>query len=408
MKAKSQPLLSSEDDAKDRLVAYVYEYLEKSGAKRAAQLFLQDIGYGKQVEMNDPGPGFLLNWWCVFWDLYCATPEKRGHIEASQEARAFHDFNMRSSGLSPSLTQMSPQSMGQPYVHMPTVGGPHRYNGPLAPHPSGPAMRGGQPGPSMGPMPRLVGPGGPPMMGGGPGMPPSMMSGGSPRYVPPPGHLTPGSSSSSGGPMSHDMGMNRMTPTHHSSSPRPNSMPPNGMTGNLMPLTPLAGPPPTLSMGGQVGPIPPGGGGGVGNGGPPMQQMPPRGGGPGSIPPQAQQQWQSNFSNVNSPAEMQGFMSGPPGSAQSQQQGEFGGMMMGVSDGGMMELKPGSVGGNGPPQNQQQPPSLQQEEYHMPGAYGQPPPDGGDQAGSEIMRLKESLEGNESEQAVFNSLDFVP
>ena len=31
----------------------------------------------------------------VFWDLYCASPEKRDTCEHSPEAKAFHDYVSR-------------------------------------------------------------------------------------------------------------------------------------------------------------------------------------------------------------------------------------------------------------------------------------------------------------------------
>lgn len=31
--------------------------------------------------------------WCVFWDLYCAAPERREQNEHSSEAKAFHDYS---------------------------------------------------------------------------------------------------------------------------------------------------------------------------------------------------------------------------------------------------------------------------------------------------------------------------
>lgn len=37
-------------------------------------------------------PGFLIQWWSVFWDLYCAAPERRENCEHSKEAKVFHDF----------------------------------------------------------------------------------------------------------------------------------------------------------------------------------------------------------------------------------------------------------------------------------------------------------------------------
>jgi hypothetical protein len=35
---------------------------------------------------------------CVFWDLYCAAPERRDTCEHSSEAKAFHDYGFVSSG----------------------------------------------------------------------------------------------------------------------------------------------------------------------------------------------------------------------------------------------------------------------------------------------------------------------
>lgn len=34
----------------------------------------------------------------VFWDLYCAAPERRDTCEHSSEAKAFHDYGFVSSG----------------------------------------------------------------------------------------------------------------------------------------------------------------------------------------------------------------------------------------------------------------------------------------------------------------------
>lgn len=388
MKAKNQPPITSEIDAKEKLIVYVYEYLTHSGAKRAAQSFLEDIQYEKEIQINQvEGPGFLVNWWCVFWDLYCAAPEKRNQPEPSSEARAFHEYNMRA-GMSPSCAQTSPPQQGPPFMggggHM-MAGGP-RYGPP--PHAS--QLRGGpiNMGPRMQPM------GGPPphpaqqQMGGPPIPHSSMMGTSSPRYAPHPGHMTPGSSGS-GGPQvigpdpSQSPVINRMTP-NHSSSPHP-----QGGGGPLNGMGPMSCPP-----GGGNGPL----------GGPPG----PPGMQPGGSVQQAMQQqrgvpppqgWQpTNQFNMNSPADQQQcFMPGPPGVAPGQQN-EFSGMMM--NDGGMMDVK-SSVNNNGPPQ---------QDEYVMPNAYGQP----GDpnESGTEIMKLKESLESsakeyNDTDQSGFG-MDFPP
>lgn len=373
MKAKNQAPISSEIDAKEKLIVYVYEYLSHSGAKRAAQAFLEDIQYEKEIQYNPmEGPGFLVNWWCVFWDLYCAAPEKRNQPEPSSDARAFHEYNMRSV-MSPHQT--SPPQAGPPFMG---AGGPMPMAGPRyglpPPHPGGP-MRGGPPPMGVGPPPRMQAmsqPLQPPQMGAPPHGPPppphpSMMSSaGSPRYAPHPGHMTPGSSASSVGPMGPEPGpspglANRMTP-NHSSSPHPQVGGPGGMP-------PMAGPPgqPQMSQGG-----------------PPMQQR-------GGMPPQSAGGWQGNQFNVNSPADQQCFMPGPGGPPG--QQGDFGMIMNDNS--GMMEVK--SAPNNSAPQNQQ-------DEYVMPGAYGQQ----ADQSdsGSEIMKLKESLESNTNEGDQQGFMDF--
>jgi len=35
---------------------------------------------------------FLVLYFSVFWDLYCAAPERRDTCEHSSEAKAFHDY----------------------------------------------------------------------------------------------------------------------------------------------------------------------------------------------------------------------------------------------------------------------------------------------------------------------------
>uniref|UniRef100_A0A182V486 LisH domain-containing protein n=1 Tax=Anopheles merus TaxID=30066 RepID=A0A182V486_ANOME len=73
------------------IALYVYEYLLHVGASKAAQTFLSEIRWEKNITLGEP-PGFLHSWWCVFWDLYCAAPERRDTCEHSSEAKAFHDY----------------------------------------------------------------------------------------------------------------------------------------------------------------------------------------------------------------------------------------------------------------------------------------------------------------------------
>ncbi|XP_070797407.1 single-stranded DNA-binding protein 3 isoform X3 [Pituophis catenifer annectens] len=87
----------SDGQAREKLALYVYEYLLHVGAQKSAQTFLSEIRWEKNITLGEP-PGFLHSWWCVFWDLYCAAPERRDTCEHSSEAKAFHDYkNLRSS-----------------------------------------------------------------------------------------------------------------------------------------------------------------------------------------------------------------------------------------------------------------------------------------------------------------------
>jgi len=216
----------SDAQAREKLALYVYEYLLHVGAQKSAQTFLSEIRWEKNITLGEP-PGFLHSWWCVFWDLYCAAPERRDTCEHSSEAKAFHDYNP--SAPSP-LGQMPPQDGmpggpgGMPPGFFPPFMSPRYPGGPRGPvrlpnqvdfnGPGGPGgqmpgmpnnmdMRPGMvpspiPGPpGMGPMQRMQHPGrmpgpmnpnygmrGPPpnSMGPGPGgMPPMSMPGGGPQ-----------------------------------------------------------------------------------------------------------------------------------------------------------------------------------------------------------------------------------
>ncbi|XP_047122815.1 single-stranded DNA-binding protein 2 isoform X2 [Hydra vulgaris] len=105
---------SLENQAKEKLALYVYEYLLHQGATRAAQTFLSEIQWEKNISLGEP-PGFLHSWWCVFWDLYCAAPERQDPHNHSPEAKAFHDLN---SGNLP-----SPSYIPQPNNDMSSISG---------------------------------------------------------------------------------------------------------------------------------------------------------------------------------------------------------------------------------------------------------------------------------------------
>ncbi|XP_071843916.1 single-stranded DNA-binding protein 3-like isoform X2 [Apostichopus japonicus] len=95
----------SDSQAREKLALYVYEYLLHVGAQKTAQTFLTEIRWEKNITLGEP-PGFLHSWWCVFWDLYCAAPERRDTCEHSSEAKAFHDYS--AAGPNSVMGQMPP------------------------------------------------------------------------------------------------------------------------------------------------------------------------------------------------------------------------------------------------------------------------------------------------------------
>uniref|UniRef100_A0A5F4VWL9 Single stranded DNA binding protein 2 n=1 Tax=Callithrix jacchus TaxID=9483 RepID=A0A5F4VWL9_CALJA len=68
----------SDSQAREKLALYVYEYLLHVGAQKSAQTFLSEV---------------RCIYFLVFWDLYCAAPERRETCEHSSEAKAFHDYS---------------------------------------------------------------------------------------------------------------------------------------------------------------------------------------------------------------------------------------------------------------------------------------------------------------------------
>ncbi|XP_058806457.1 single-stranded DNA-binding protein 3 isoform X4 [Phymastichus coffea] len=270
----------SDNQAREKLALYVYEYLLHIGAQKAAQTFLSEIRWEKNISLGEP-PGFLHSWWCVFWDLYCAAPERRDSCEHSSEAKAFHDYGFVNSG--------------------------YGVNG-IA-HNAGPA-----PSP-LGQMPPNDG------MPGGP-MPPNFffpMQG--PRYQGPgprPGNIRMPMGNEFNGPPGQPMMPNSMDPTRQGEaadfvgwqgSPGMNMNPrmnhPRAGPGGMPPMGPgtygpgLRGPPPNSNLA-------PGGPGGPGGAGMPPMSM----AGPGGRP-----QWQPNTSTpMNYSSSSPGNYGGPPGS----------------------------------------------------------------------------------------------
>uniref|UniRef100_A0A4W4FFL0 LisH domain-containing protein n=1 Tax=Electrophorus electricus TaxID=8005 RepID=A0A4W4FFL0_ELEEL len=127
-------VVPSDGQAREKLALYVYEYLLHVGAQKSAQTFLSEIRWEKNITLGEP-PGFLHSWWCVFWDLYCAAPERRDTCDHSSEAKAFHDYVSYVVLNGPAGSQASPHAQpppnsnvmgahGQPFMSPRYAGGP--------------------------------------------------------------------------------------------------------------------------------------------------------------------------------------------------------------------------------------------------------------------------------------------
>ncbi|XP_030160603.1 single-stranded DNA-binding protein 4 isoform X2 [Lynx canadensis] len=215
----------SDSQAREKLALYVYEYLLHVGAQKSAQTFLSEIRWEKNITLGEP-PGFLHSWWCVFWDLYCAAPDRREACEHSNEAKAFQDYSsvaapspvmgsmapndaMAAGPMAPGFFQGPPDSQQPPHNPNAPMMGPHvqPFMSPRFPGGPRPALRmpsqppvglpGSQPllpgamepspraqgHPSMGPMQRVTPPRG--MAGVGPQVRAGSGRGGTPRGLPP-------------------------------------------------------------------------------------------------------------------------------------------------------------------------------------------------------------------------------
>lgn len=297
----------SDAQAREKLALYVYEYLLHVGAQKAAQTFLSEIRWEKNITLGEP-PGFLHSWWCVFWDLYCAAPERRDTCEHSSEAKAFHDYGFVNSGYvngiaghnptAPSPLNQMPPNEGMPGGPIPPAG--FFTNSHMRPSP--PQQPVSQPSPHSQPPP----PHGQ-MMQNQPFMSPRYPTGPRPGVRMPP---QPVDFNSPGGVPGQGLMPNNMDPSRQGEGdfvgwqPGPggmNSMNPRMNHPRGQPMGPMAPggyggmrPPPNSMGPGGPGPMPPGMG------------MPP---GPGGRP------WQPNTSNMNYSSPSPGnHYGGPPGS----------------------------------------------------------------------------------------------
>uniref|UniRef100_A0A2M4AG91 Putative sequence-specific single-stranded-dna-binding protein n=1 Tax=Anopheles triannulatus TaxID=58253 RepID=A0A2M4AG91_9DIPT len=294
----------SDAQAREKIALYVYEYLLHVGASKAAQTFLSEIRWEKNITLGEP-PGFLHSWWCVFWDLYCAAPERRDTCEHSSEAKAFHDYGFVSSGYGVNGIAHNAGPAPSPLGQLPPNEG--MPGGPMAPsgffpnssiRPSQPSHPSSQQSPHPQP-PNSHGQ----LMSGQPFM-------GGPRYPPGPRpgvRMPQGIGNDFNGPPGQPMMPNSMDPTRQ------------GEAGDFVawqgppgmgPMNPRMNPP----RGPGMGPM------GAGTYGPGMRGPPPNSSlGPGGgMPPMGmaggRPQWQPNTSSpMNYSSSSPGNYGGPPG-----------------------------------------------------------------------------------------------
>ncbi|XP_071571153.1 single-stranded DNA-binding protein 3 isoform X1 [Temnothorax nylanderi] len=300
----------SDSQAREKLALYVYEYLLHVGAQKAAQTFLSEIRWEKNITLGEP-PGFLHSWWCVFWDLYCAAPERRDSCEHSSEAKAFHDYGFVNSAYNVNGIAHNAGPAPSPIGQMPPNDG--MPGGPMPPafFPNNSTMRPSPPThPSSQPSPQHPQPPPPPHS--------QMMSTQfmGPRYPagPRPGVRMPQMGNDFNGPPGQPMMPNSMDPTRQGEAGEfVGWQGPPGMN----PMNPRMNPP----RGPGMGPMGPGSYGPGMRGPPPNSTLGPGGpGGPGMPPmsmaaPGGRQQWQPNTSTpMNYSSSSPGNYGGPPGS----------------------------------------------------------------------------------------------
>uniref|UniRef100_A0A669E5E9 Single stranded DNA binding protein 3b n=1 Tax=Oreochromis niloticus TaxID=8128 RepID=A0A669E5E9_ORENI len=135
-KGKGTPV-PSDSQAREKLALYVYEYLLHIGAQKSAQTFLSEIRWEKNITLVSSLCNVIKCPFVVFWDLYCAAPERRETCDHSSEAKAFHDYSAAAAP-SPVMGGMPPGD-GMPGGPMPPAFFQPPGGGP-GPHPMLPNM----------------------------------------------------------------------------------------------------------------------------------------------------------------------------------------------------------------------------------------------------------------------------
>lgn len=156
-----QQFISAEAQAREKLSHFVYEYLVHMGASKTADMFKNEVlalngNPNIQIDVSS-APGFLSNWFSVFWDLYSVHPDKKDKAEPSNDAKTYHKM-IFPSGSFPEGMVNGGGMYGPPGFHNPNMGQmpglppPQSQNMPDGMFPVGyfNGTRGGpQPGPSQ-------------------------------------------------------------------------------------------------------------------------------------------------------------------------------------------------------------------------------------------------------------------
>ncbi|GMT14170.1 hypothetical protein PFISCL1PPCAC_5467 [Pristionchus fissidentatus] len=115
MNQQQQQPRGAQEMSRERLMTSVHEYLLLHGAPKTAETLKIEMGptfpNAKWATPNDANPpGFLSTWWSLFYDLYCAAPERRNEPEmaSTQEAKLFHDYGFVQGNFSPMMNGMHP------------------------------------------------------------------------------------------------------------------------------------------------------------------------------------------------------------------------------------------------------------------------------------------------------------
>ncbi|PAV64733.1 hypothetical protein WR25_20564 [Diploscapter pachys] len=145
----------NDQQAREKLACYVYEYMLLSGATKSAEAFKEEVinshANANNFKPTDKGQGFLQEWWTMFWDLYCAAPERRDMSDmapATQEAKMFADNFVQPyasgpqapmmNGMQPGGFHGAPPGMGMPPEGMMSGFPPARFAAARGPQPGMP------------------------------------------------------------------------------------------------------------------------------------------------------------------------------------------------------------------------------------------------------------------------------